>query len=254
MFIATQLTQQTTVGGFGWREGVMLLAVLATLIVGVINFFVSRSNNKKTLFVNAITSERVKWIGQLKELLAEYLSLTIYYKDKPFLEEEALTDYFERLIYLKERIKLHLNYIDEKDEEINKLIGVIYKKIFGFYEMRKIMQLEPHDRFESLCPEDKQEYFDQVLRKRVNEESLKKIMLEKDPEVLKSIYTEVMKEANKEIKKEFGYKGRDDLIQCTELLVDKSRIYLKHEWERVKDEVGKGKLIKGSNRKFNKNI
>ena len=119
------------------KDYVTLLGILFTFLIGIINLFNSLFTNKRTVFVNAVTSERVKWIGQLKELLSEYLSITSFYEQKPFLEKEELKIYFERLIYLKNRIRLHLNPTDEKDKKIVELIDKINNKIFNLYEFRE---------------------------------------------------------------------------------------------------------------------
>ncbi|NEZ45463.1 hypothetical protein, partial [Paenibacillus alvei] len=114
-------------------EWITLGAVIVTLAVGIINLLSSIWTNKRTTFVNAVTSERVKWIGQLRELISEYLMLAAYYDEKPLLKGEELKKYFEKLTFLKYRIKLHLNQEGEMDQEINELIEKINKKLFDIY-------------------------------------------------------------------------------------------------------------------------
>lgn len=226
------------------KDWITIIGIGLTFVIGIFNLFNGIKINKRTVFVNAITSERVKWMGQLKELIAEYLSLTTFYERKPVLEGEDLAKYFERLIYLQNRIKLHLNYVDLKDEEINLLIEKINKKIFGIYEAKEIISLPKKDRFDAIPEEIKQEYFDKVLRRDVDKETAKKIIATGDKESLIEVFNKVVKEISKDFKEEYGYKGKKDLIEYTNKLVDKSRRYLKVEWEKVKDEAEKGKLKK----------
>lgn len=116
------------------KDWVTLVGISVTLLIGIINLINGIRINKRTVFVNAITSERVKWMSELKELISEYLSLTQYYSTKQMPTGDAQDKYLERLVYLENRIKLHLNYIDEEDEEINILISKINYQIFGLHQ------------------------------------------------------------------------------------------------------------------------
>ena len=47
------------------KEGVLFLGVVVTLVLGLYNL----RHNKRTAFINTVTSERVKWIAKLRERL-----------------------------------------------------------------------------------------------------------------------------------------------------------------------------------------
>lgn len=119
------------------KDWITLMSILVTLVIGITTLIISIRTNKKSRFVNAVTTERVKWMTNLKELISEYLSLATYYDDKPFLSGEEQAKYFERLFYLQNNIKLQLNYTDSKDQEINELIDKINQKIIGLYKAKK---------------------------------------------------------------------------------------------------------------------
>lgn len=236
------------------REAMMLYAVFATLILGIINIYISISTNKRTVFVNAITSERVKWMGDLKELLSEYLSLTTYYDQKPTLEGELLAAYLERLIYLQNRIKLHLNYIDNKDEEINNLIGKINIKMFGLYNVKDSLQMISKERFENIPSEQMNEYMSNVYKNKEDLEAVITSLKNNDHSTLISEFNKVIEEINKDFVKKYGYEGKQELKEYTNQLVELSRRYLKIEWEKVKREAEKGKLNKKKKDKWFKRI
>ncbi|WP_214890310.1 hypothetical protein, partial [Exiguobacterium sp. s142] len=124
------------------KDLITLIGIGITLIVGVANLINSLVTNKRTLYVNAVTSERVKWIGQLKDLLAEYSSLTYFYKQKKILQGAELNAYIEKLSYLRHRIKLHLNPVGEKDKKIVSLIDKINKKYILIYDFYKFTRGE----------------------------------------------------------------------------------------------------------------
>lgn len=224
------------------REMMMLYGVLVTFIVGIINIFVSLGTNRRTVFVNAVTSERVKWMSELKELVSEYLSLVTYYEQKAFLEGENLTTYFERLIYLQNKIKLHLNYTDAKDQEIISLIEKINKKFFALYNMKTILDLPEGKRLESL-PVD---YIESAIKASFGQdkELFKSIVANPNlnNEKMEQLRNKTIENLNVNIKKDFGNQFPNELKADTANLVDKVRKYLKEEWEKVKEEAKKGKL------------
>lgn len=230
------------------REMVMLYGIILTFGVGVVNFFLSRNANKRTVFVNAITSERVKWMGELKELIAEYLSLTTFYEKKPLLEKEDLITFLERLIYLKNRIRLHLNYIDENDKEIIDLIEKINTKIFGIYDSKDILKIPIETRINALPPDKKIE----IIGKAFSDETGKNLInnlisnSQQDSQLIGEVMNKIIKTIDVDFKKNYGYQGREDLIKNTNQLVVKVQIYLKREWEKVKEEADKGNFSKNS--------
>lgn len=228
------------------KDFVTLAGILLTFIVGVCGVIIGIRSNKKTIFVNAVTTERVKWMADLKQLLSEYLSLISYYEDKPFYEGAEKVTFFERLLYLQNKIKLHLNYEDSTDEEINQLIDKINIKIFGLYESKKVLVLPANKRLESIPEEKMQKYIENVISKDPKGLSFEQIVKQKDPDVFINFINKVLIEINRDYRAKYGYQGRDELIGYTNDLVEKSRRYLKSEWEKVKDEAQKGRLKKKS--------
>ncbi|NEZ40285.1 hypothetical protein [Paenibacillus alvei] len=235
-------TSDAITTGLSISEWLTLITVAATLIVGIINLYSSLRTNKRTTYVNAVTSERVKWIGQLRELISEYLMLTAYYEEKPFLKGEEQKSFFERLTFLKYRIKLHLNQNGEQDKKINDLVERINNKIFDIYEARDLLDIPMEDRIEALG--------DDFPRTRMK---LKKILVEMMPdekilvsdlnesEKLKKLAYKAISAINDELCYEFGYAGREQLVSYTEDLVQLTGEYLKKEWDRVKNEAEDGK-------------
>ncbi|WLR52452.1 hypothetical protein LC040_06000 [Bacillus tianshenii] len=225
------------------KEFITLVGIILTFVVGLINIFVTLKNNSRSLYVNAITSERVKWMGQLKELVSEYLSMTTVYDDKPTLEGKEFADYIERLIYLQNRIKLHLNYTDPKDEEINDLISKINNKITGLYEMKNLLNLSDEEKRKELISPKFKKYFEEVAEETIGVEEAKRYFMG-EQQLGVDFINNVIKKINEDIKKKYGYEGKRDLDNHLNDLVEKSRVYLKEEWEKVKKEANKGRLKK----------
>ncbi|MEK3866367.1 hypothetical protein MHH60_23100 [Paenibacillus sp. FSL H7-0716] len=240
--------------GLTISQWVTLGAVLVTLIIGLINLFSSLRTNKRTTFVNAVTSERVKWMGQLRELTSEYLQLTTYYERKPILEGKEHDDFFERLVYLQHRIKLHMNHTGVPDREINELIKRINEKIFEIYQANDLLKIPPEDRLQYLLSSSNEIIKKKLIQKQ-KEGTLTQVL---NPEESKDnaiqFLNEIIEEYNKEFKQKNGYSGRNQLEKDVQDLVDKTSAYLKYEWERVKDEAKEGKLKKQKKKEWKENL
>ncbi|MBD8007450.1 hypothetical protein [Bacillus norwichensis] len=236
--IVIETGQKSVENLFGWQEILTLIGFTVTIILGIMNIVISNRNNKKARFVNAVTTERIKWIDQLKELLSEFISLTKYYDRKAMLKNEDLQKYFEKLHYLQSKIKFHLNYLDERDEKINNLIDEIITKYIGLYEAKSILDLSKNERFNELINNGKYDFLIQKVleSKNISQETLMRIIQTKDMPEIKNITKLLIKEINKDIKKKYGYRGKQDLINKTNNLVEVSRQYIKDEWEKVKKE------------------
>lgn len=217
------------------------MGILFTFIVGIAGLVNGLVTTKRTLYVNAVTSERVKWMGDLKEFLAEYLSKTTLYEQKKLLEGDELNTYLERLIYLRNRIKLHLNPIDEKDKNIIRLIDKINDKIIMIYDYREIEKTE----------KDFGEKYDKILKllsgKLMSPVETKYIAAKMSDRSRNGINENVIKliafEVNRVdmiLKNELGRTGEQMLLKWSKDLTDLSSDYLKEEWERVKLESQNG--------------
>lgn len=228
------------------KDILTLIGVFITLIIGIANLFNGLLTNKRTLYVNSVTTERVKWIGQLKELLAEYVAMTSMYDQRVVLKDEELSKYIERLLYLRNRIKLHLNPTDERDKKIVDLIDKVNKKfilLYSYIEIKKMKTNTDEEKFkvfEEIMKllgeefvkhlEDKHQFFTTNKKKLHNNESSEEI------------YNLINDELDMLIKKEIGG-GKEELIEWSEELISLSGSYLKEEWERVKLESQSGRPL-----------
>ena len=53
------------------------LGVILTFLIGICNIIYSLYNNKKTQFINTVTSSRMKWISELRESLVSIVNLAL---------------------------------------------------------------------------------------------------------------------------------------------------------------------------------
>ncbi|MCY9191037.1 hypothetical protein [Bacillus mojavensis] len=130
------------------KDWITLVSILVTLVIGITTIVISIRTNKKSRFVNAVTTERVKWMTTLKDLLSEYLSLiAVFYEEDSGnkLEENEKKEYFQKLLYLRNRINLHLNYKGKYDKLINTLVNAINIEIFGYYKAVRYKDVTNHE-------------------------------------------------------------------------------------------------------------
>ncbi|ALM29136.1 hypothetical protein SFB99_17575 [Bacillus altitudinis] len=114
----------------GAREWVTSISILVTLIIGLLSIGLTLKNNNKNRFVNAVTTERVKWMNKLKELLSDYLTdISKVYTINP----QKSSEYINKLAHSQNKIKLELNYKDEKDKEILKYIHETNMEISSYF-------------------------------------------------------------------------------------------------------------------------
>ncbi len=57
-------------GGFITAVGIIL-----SFIVGLAGLIISLLNTRKTLYINTVTASRIKWIGELRALISEFVSI-----------------------------------------------------------------------------------------------------------------------------------------------------------------------------------
>ena len=107
------------------KDYVLAAGVFVTLFLGVWNAVVNYRINKRTTFVNTVTSQRIKWIEQLRQDIGEFCGL-IYHWAHTDIEgnprEGEILKEFDRLRHV---IRLRLNTQGEHDKVIEALIEEI---------------------------------------------------------------------------------------------------------------------------------
>jgi len=102
---------------FEMKDIITLLSIIATLLVSIWSLTVNLRNTRKTLFINTVTSSRIKFIESFRNNIAEYCGAVLHLlitdmddgQDRPLLEK------LDRLTY---QIKLQLNPHDIYDQKL----------------------------------------------------------------------------------------------------------------------------------------
>ncbi|WP_299089468.1 hypothetical protein [uncultured Metabacillus sp.] len=237
-------------------NGAVLAAIITGIVtglIGLITLIYTVRNNKKTLFVNNITSERVKWMGQLKEYVAEFISLASFYNEKPVLEDaKEKGEYLDKIIHARAKIKLHLNYKGEADKKIMEIVDKMSSNIMTAFETFTLLKKSDKEKVAYVMEQHK-EQLDKRIKSKIDksiQDTPKSQSIPDYQSVLKTV-TEIVHEAqneeialfNNRFKKEFK-QLKKELQNNTDILLEHTQKYLKEEWNRVKQEAEKGNLSK----------
>src|SRR5277367_1737788 len=102
------------------KDLIAIIGIGLTFLVSAANFLYSWQNNKRTSFVNTVTTSRLKWIDSLRDNVSEFIAVTNRLVSPPS-EKDVGTLMLQRDTLLHQII-LHLNPDDPQDRSIKKLV------------------------------------------------------------------------------------------------------------------------------------
>lgn len=217
---------------------------IITGIIGLLTLWYNLKNNKKTLFVDTITAERVKWMGQLREHVSEFLTLVTYHieKNKEATQKDK-SEYVDNVFRLAAKIKLHLNYLDRKDQKIIKIVDEFTNDIKTIFETASLGDPLEDEVMNKLL-EPKQAEITIEIEKRYEEARQKgPLTMEDMAKIDKFVIKDYQALVLDEIKRE-----EEALIKRMDTnppkLLSLTQAYLKDEWNRVKEEAESGNISK----------
>lgn len=94
---------------------VTFIGIILTFFVGILNYF----HSLKKIKVENVTRYRVEWMGELRNLISQFIVLTDPYKT--IINSRSIEKYGEfrdSLIRINSLIKLHLNFKGNLDKEL----------------------------------------------------------------------------------------------------------------------------------------
>ncbi|HEY1721741.1 MAG TPA: hypothetical protein VGG27_10880 [Magnetospirillaceae bacterium] len=103
----------------------VIAGVIVTLLLGAWNLLYSIRTNRRAAFINTVTSERVKWIGKLRENLSKFVGLTHQWLSVHGSDRDKAEELVGQLNVLRYEIKLQLNPTSSLDRAIIELVNEI---------------------------------------------------------------------------------------------------------------------------------
>jgi hypothetical protein len=105
------------------KDLIALAGIGVTFLVSSANLVYSLRSNRRTVFVNTVTTSRLKWIDSLRDKVSEFIAVTVRLLDQesPSDKRSVGTLLLQRDTLLHQ-IVLHLNPHDPKDQRIRTLV------------------------------------------------------------------------------------------------------------------------------------
>ncbi len=108
------------------KDYLYIVAILLTFLLGVFNLIHTWRISKKTTFINCVTAERVKWINNLRENIANFCGLTHHIVwSNPEITAKEKNEILNEIDRLRMLIPLQLNPHEESTKEIVELLKKI---------------------------------------------------------------------------------------------------------------------------------
>lgn len=108
----------------GSNDVIAITGIAVTFVVSVANLIYSLRTNRRTIFVNTVTSSRLKWIDTLRDEISEFIAVTTRLSDGS-LPPDKTADLLLQRDTLVHQIVLHLNPADLEDQRIKALATLI---------------------------------------------------------------------------------------------------------------------------------
>ncbi|WP_128003669.1 hypothetical protein [Piscinibacter defluvii] len=103
----------------------LFAGVAVTFVLGVWNAITNHRVSKRTTFVNTVTSQRIKWIEQLRQDIGAFSGLVYYWSHSELEGKAGEGEVLKELDRLRHVIRLRLNPAGEHDKKIEALIEEI---------------------------------------------------------------------------------------------------------------------------------
>lgn len=94
--------------------------LLVTLVLGLSNLISIRRSSQKSEYIRTITTERIKWIGELRKNMSAYVGKLHNWRMSMSADEPKVERLLEELDVLAFLIRLQLNPREQPDSDIEK--------------------------------------------------------------------------------------------------------------------------------------
>jgi len=132
---------------FDGKDYAAFTGILVTLILGMYNAVQNYRSSRRTIFINTVTAERIKWIGKLRESISTFCGTAHYWRFSTQKGSPAALKKIEEIDTLRHLIALQLNPGGTIDREIQDLVGQIVSMSSGHI---KVTDDEYRQRLEQL--------------------------------------------------------------------------------------------------------
>ncbi len=124
-----------------WKDLIYAIGIFGAFVLGFANLVYNYRINRRTTFINSVTSERVKWIGKLRENISSFAGLMHYWVASSLAGTKESNEVAKEIDKLRMLIKLQLNPEGEYDKKIIQSIDEI-PNLASLPDKQKILDAE----------------------------------------------------------------------------------------------------------------
>jgi|GEM_PF-976791 len=104
-----------------WKD----IGVVLAFALGILNLLYNYRISRKTAFINTVTTERIKWIEQLRQDISTFSGLTYTWCFSDIEGKPEENEFLQKIDKLRHVIRLRLNPEGEYDKKLEELIRKI---------------------------------------------------------------------------------------------------------------------------------
>jgi hypothetical protein len=130
---------------------IALIGIGATFFVALWNLTYTKRNNKRTQFINTVTSSRIQWINSLRDKVSTFIAVTTRLTGSELMEtlkpedktanDKRIIDLMRERDTLMHQIVLHLNPDDPEDQAIKRCVYEIFTETQNALPTQQIASL-----------------------------------------------------------------------------------------------------------------
>lgn len=107
------------------KDIVLAAGVVVTLFLGLWNAFANFRSGQRTMFVNTVTSQRIKWIEQLRQDISTFSGLVYHWTMTDLTDTKEKQKIVKEIDRLNHVIRLRLNPAGAHDKVIEAILAEI---------------------------------------------------------------------------------------------------------------------------------
>ena len=122
------------------KDYVLVAGVIVTLILGAWNAYANHRFNRRTTFVNTVTSQRIKWIEQLRQDISAFGGLVYHWAHTELQDPTEERQHIKEIDRLNHVIRLRLNPAGVHDKNIERILAEITKNTSDQARIRDLLE------------------------------------------------------------------------------------------------------------------
>lgn len=122
------------------KDFVLAAGVVVTLFLGIWNLFANFRSGQRNMFVNTVTSQRIKWIEQLRQDISSFSGLIYHWAMTDLQDTKEEQQIIKEIDRLNHVIRLRLNPAGTHDKTIERLLSEIPRHTSDQAKIKELLE------------------------------------------------------------------------------------------------------------------